>query len=64
MSFKEKESIVEKLWVMEMPISRITDSPMIGKAVRHFYRKMAPKQIRAWTIASKVYQEIRKKTTV
>ena len=35
-------------------------SPLIGKAVGHFYRKAAPPQkTRVWTMAGKVYYKIK-----
>ena len=54
---KEKESIIEKLRLMSIPLAGLEGSPMIGKAVNHFYRKMAPSQSRAKTVAGNLYQD-------
>jgi hypothetical protein len=59
-AIREKESIVEKLRMMSVPMAGLVESPMIGKAVRQFYRKVAPPQSRAWSSAGKLYQDLRR----
>ena len=44
----EMESIIEKLSMMSLPLNAILESLLIGNTVRHFYKKMAPKQTRGW----------------
>jgi hypothetical protein len=59
-SVQEKETIVEKLRMMSIPLAGLEQSPMIGRAVRQFYRKVAPPQSRARTVAGKLYQDLRR----
>ncbi len=59
-SINEKESLVEKLRMMRVPLAGLEESPMIGKVVRRFYRKVAPPHSRAWNSAGKLYQDLRR----
>jgi hypothetical protein len=51
---------VEKLRMMRVPLAGLEESPMIGKVVRRFYRKVAPPHSRAWNSAGKLYQDLRR----
>jgi hypothetical protein len=45
---------------MSIPLAGLEQSPMIGRAVRQFYRKVAPPQSPARTVAGKLYQDLRR----
>ena len=56
----EKEVVIEKLWHSKVSLEHLVKSPLIGKAVRTFYRKVAPKNTRVWTMSGKVYYKMKK----